>query len=155
MNDSTLRVWMTSFVTLAGVVMFAFSVTMENPIGQPIGPGYVPTLVALWLTVAAGWATVSDVRRMRRERLLSVKPAEPEDDESKGGELRVFLCAAASVIGAFVWDWAGYTVGLSLAVLAMILIDRKMSPKWGVLYTAAVTLCLWLIFVVALQVNMG
>ncbi len=155
MSDSALRVWMTSFMTLLGLLMFALSITMENPIGQPIGPGYVPTLVAVWLTVSAGWATVSDIRRRRRERLGGLTPEQPDDDEAKGGEIRVLLCTVTSVICAFIWDWAGYTVGLSLAVFAMVLIDRKMPIKWGVLYTSAVTLTLWLIFVVALQVNMG
>jgi hypothetical protein len=157
LNDSSVKVGVGFFFTAAGLVFFWLSSTMENPIGQPIGPGYVPALIALCMAVAAATMMVADFRKMRRgkkkEAGTDLKPADA--DRKVGGELRVLVGTALAFATVFVWSYAGYIVGMSLAVFAIVLLDRKIEFKWGLLYSVSVTLVMWLIFFVALQVELG
>ena len=115
-SDSTLRLWVTSVWMALGLFVFLLSMLMENPIGQPIGPGYVPSLVALLMAIAAAWCLVQDIQVLRRGKKAAagtdLKPAAA--DQTKWGELRVLvLVGLAYGVSVFVWESVGYIIGLS------------------------------------------
>lgn len=134
-----------------GILATALSWRMENPLEQPIGPGYVPALVSACLAVLALGQTVRAWRT-------------PQDAMGEGkGEVapdprrtRTVMTAAALTGGAiWVWSIAGYLAAIILAVSGVMAIDRKVKPGRAVSFAVLLGVSLWLLFHVIFKIDLG
>jgi hypothetical protein len=135
-----------------GFAAAGVSLRMGNPLRQAIGPGYVPTIVAICLAVLALGQTV------RALRGPSMFPA--TDTHPKGGpDFRPSLLwtGAAALLAGSVWVWsvAGYMAGTVCAVVGVMLIDRKVKPRWALPFAMLLCGSLWVLFHVLFKIELG
>lgn len=147
------RAGLSGALAAVGIIAGLISWRMENPLKQTVGPGYVPVVVSVCLTVLALWQTVAAYR--------APIAASPRADDSFGSNryeaFQLSWPAAAALIGGAVWIWSvlGYVAGIVCAVLGVMLVDRKVKPFWAFAFALLLSLSLWVLFDRTLKIDLG
>ncbi len=168
-----LRVVVPAGLGLLGLLTLYKSITMPNPLHQPLGPGLVPMILSICIVVGCladmipAWFRFSAWRKAHAGSGAELASAVAEADEktvypfpSRLGRFLNFLgtnrdwilCTVGLFLGVEVWALFGFIPGAVVSTFAVVLVDRMMKFRTMLLYTAGMVLATWLIFVVGFKV---
>ena len=130
---------------ISGAVLIAFGIAIlviswNYPAGSltQMGPGYMPHIIAVALVAMGLGVMISDLR-----------DTGPQYEEPVHWRALIFICAAVLVFVVLI-EPAGLVPAMFCAVAASKLANSRAGLTSIVIYSAAVTLAGWFLFIVAL-----
>ena len=139
---------------LVGLGAWAVALSMGNPLGQPVGPGYVPAALGLALSVLGAAEAVMALRGRTPHAGPSGR-ADAVPRVSSPGLTKWAALAAAEMTGLWLWGRFGYWVGALVLVLGFAAVDTRVSMRRAVPYCLLVTGVVWALFERILKVPLG
>jgi hypothetical protein len=147
-SELGLRVTVALVVALIGLILLLVSLAMPNPLGQPVGPGYVPALLGACTLIFSSWDTFLAIREWRRRSASSastegvrVRLAAFWNAESNWLKLTVLLA-----FSIYVWGLLGSFAGMAVASFSLIWVDGALGLKKGAIYAVTLSLSMWFLF---------
>ncbi len=120
-----------------GLFFVSQSLDMELGTARRMGPGYFPLVLGVIVSILSAAVVI--------KAFVETATIEPID-------LRSFAAVSAGVVAfAFVTQYFGIVPAALLSVLASSLADSRMSFGRKFLLAVCVSLAVWLIFIIALQ----
>jgi hypothetical protein len=111
-----------------GVIGILLSVSMENPLQQPIGPGYVPLCVSMVLTALG---VIESVRGLKGLKAHDSAPAVAPEAGITKSSVKPFrqtfgwLLAALLIGGSLlIWSLGGFFLGMTACIIAVTSVDN-------------------------------
>lgn len=155
-SKGLLRLGMALTLAVVGVAVVFVSMDMGNPLSQPIGPGYVPSLLGGALVILCLVEVTQAAREIHRARAAARSASTATVGPAVGStEARWLLTALLLGLAIYLWGIAGGLVGLLAAIFAVILVDRRSSLKKGLAVAVGIALFIWLLFEQLLKVSLG
>ncbi|HEY3314228.1 MAG TPA: tripartite tricarboxylate transporter TctB family protein [Bacillota bacterium] len=162
-SELGLRAAVPLVMAVFSLLLLAASMSIGNPLDQPLGPGLVPEILSLCILAGAAWEAWVSLRRLRRSGRASscsappttVPPASLVPGNLFRGERRWLAAALLLLLGVEVWHLAGYFVGMLICVAMLFWMDRQTRPVPAVLFSVGLVGLMWFLFDQLLHVSLS